>query len=114
MLQINTLIDLYIDANIVLLFAFLFWRLVQAGLSRSSYRRDYGLQLNLTEGAIIAVMLSPIVAGGLIALNAVLFTPTKMARCISVLNARMNGRSQGRKSMSIAMSLAISLKTVIR
>ena len=94
MYQIEALIDLYIDANIVLIFAFMVWRLVQLGLSRSNLKRDYGFQLNLTEGAMIAVFLSPVIAYGVSALNAALFPKVSLNAADFAVAQFLNGHVQ--------------------
>lgn len=69
MAQIKTLIDLYIDANIVLILAFLVWAGAMAVLRRRPGGQDFGLQLRLTEGIMLAALLSPLI--GIVFLGAV-------------------------------------------
>lgn len=60
--QISTLIDIYIDANIILILAFLVWVVTLHVLNRTHRARDFALQLQVTEGLMIAAVLSPVVA----------------------------------------------------
>ncbi|MEM1386826.1 MAG: M56 family metallopeptidase [Pseudomonadota bacterium] len=60
--RIETLIDLYIDANILLILAFVVWRVAMAIMRRSRLKHDFSAQLRLSEGAMLALMLSPLIA----------------------------------------------------
>ncbi len=73
MLQVRPLIDLYIDANIILVAAFGVWWIMRALLNRTSAKRDHTLLLHLSQGLLIAVVASPIIANGLLSLNAAFF-----------------------------------------
>lgn len=63
--QVRPLIDAYIDANIILMIAFLAWCVARAIFKKTSLKHDYGLQLRLSEGFMLAAVISPLVALGL-------------------------------------------------
>lgn len=58
--RLTTLIDAYIEANIVLICAFVIWRGAQFVIVRTQARADYGLRLKLAEGLILVAILSPL------------------------------------------------------
>ena len=60
--QTTTLINAYIDANLLLCLAFFIWLLTQIIVSRTTRRYDFLFQLRLSEGLIVAAVLSPFLA----------------------------------------------------
>ncbi len=71
--QINALIDAYIDANLLLLFAFLVGVVARALIGRTRLKQEFSLQLGLTEGLIVAAALCPLLALALTKANAWLY-----------------------------------------
>lgn len=90
--QLKPLIDAYIDANIILFVAFLFWCLVRAVLDRTSLRQDYNLQLRLSEGFMLAAVLSPLIAHGFSAMIEALRPGQTLNASDIVLAQFLNGR----------------------
>jgi beta-lactamase regulating signal transducer with metallopeptidase domain len=66
-------LDLLVDANIVLTFAFCLWRIAQAAIARSAMKTDYGLQLRLLRAVLLIVVLSPILSHVLISASQMLW-----------------------------------------
>ena len=62
MTAMKPVLDLVLDANIVLILAFCIWRLSQAILSRTALRKDFKLQLDLLRCVLLFVILSPILS----------------------------------------------------
>ena len=56
----NYLLNVYIDANILLIFAFGVWALVRFILGRFGFSQAFGLQLKLLNGVFLAVAVSPL------------------------------------------------------
>ena len=71
--RIETLINAYIDANIILFVAFIVWCLARAVVRHTRRRHDYVLHLKLTEGLMLAALISPVLAVLLVLLNGALF-----------------------------------------
>ena len=61
----ETLINTYIDANLILLLAFVAWLGARAIVRGTALRHDHVAQLRLTEGMMLAAILSPFVAFGI-------------------------------------------------
>ena len=78
MLQTNTLIDTYIDANIVLLFAYLVWQTTRSVVGRTKRRHDFILHLKLTEALILIALLSPLLAFVISSVSATMFPETSL------------------------------------
>ena len=55
----NYLLNAYIDANILLIFAFGVWALARFILGRFGFSQAFGLQLKLLNGVFLAVAVSP-------------------------------------------------------
>lgn len=59
MIQISSLLDAYIDANILLMFAFSLWAVVRFVLSKLGMPYAFATQLRLLNGIFLAVAISP-------------------------------------------------------
>ena len=92
MLRTETLIDAYIDANLIFVFAFLAWCCVRMFVRRTRLRHDYGVQLRLTEGMMLATLISPALAIACVWCHAWMFPGTSMNASDLVLNQFLNGR----------------------
>ena len=62
MTAMKPILDIAIDANVVLLVAFGLWSAAQAAIVRSPLKRNYGLQLRLLRSVLLVVMLSPVLS----------------------------------------------------
>ena len=62
MLRIETAINAYIDANLIIAIAFVAWLLARSIARATILRFDHVAQLRLTEGIMLAAALSPFVA----------------------------------------------------
>lgn len=62
MTAMKPVLDLVVDANVVLILAFCIWRLAQAALVRSPLRTDFRLQLRLLRCVLLFVVLSPLLS----------------------------------------------------
>lgn len=62
MTLINSVFDAYIDANILLMFAFTLWILARFALRKSGHAYAFTTQLRLLNGIFFAVALSPFIA----------------------------------------------------
>ena len=62
MTAMKPLLDVVVDANVVLILAYCFWRLAQSIIVRSRLRTDYVLQLSLLRMVLIFVVLSPVLS----------------------------------------------------
>jgi len=94
MTWIETVIDLYIDANLLLLLAFLMWRVARAVLDRTQLRHDYVTQLRLTEGALAAFLISPVLALGVAYAAGALLPGYSLNVTDIVLSQYLDGRIQ--------------------
>lgn len=56
----TAIIDLFIDANILLILAFCLWRVMQFALQRSALRDDYSLQARLLKSVLLITLASPV------------------------------------------------------
>lgn len=92
MARTATLINAYIDANIILLFAFVVWRLMQTLINQTGRRQDFLLHLKLTEGLMLAAVISPLLAIGLIQLNTLMFPETSLNAADLAVAQFLNGR----------------------
>lgn len=74
-------IDLFIDANILLLLAFCLWRVAQFFLQRTALRHDHGFQAGLLKTVLLITLLSPILGLGFTSLGNYLApdTPTTLS-----------------------------------
>ncbi|MGR3503397.1 M56 family metallopeptidase [Pseudaestuariivita sp.] len=61
------LVDLYIDANIVLALAFVLWSVGRFAFQRSRLRYNYRTQVNFTQGLMLVTLASPVLALALLA-----------------------------------------------
>jgi len=59
MIQINSILDAYIDANLLLIFAFSMWIVVRFLVAKLGMSHAYTTQLKLLNGVFLAVALSP-------------------------------------------------------
>lgn len=73
MTAMKPVLDLVVDANVVLILAFCIWRLAQAALVRSPLRFDFRLQLNLLRCVLLFVVLSPLLSLGAVSLSQTLW-----------------------------------------
>jgi len=64
MIQIEPLIHAYINLNIVLAIAGIAWFILRAGLINLSGTPAYATRQRLVQGALIAVLLSPLLGTG--------------------------------------------------
>lgn len=62
MTAMKSILDLLIDANVLLVLAFCLWRGTQALIARSGLRHDYGRQLVLLKAVLFITIASPVVA----------------------------------------------------
>ena len=62
MTAMKPVLDLVVDANVVLILAFCLWRLTQTVIVRSRLRTDYVLQLRLLRMVLVFVVLSPLLS----------------------------------------------------
>ena len=92
MTTVKFLIDLYIDANIMLVAAFGIWALARVVLDHGGLRHNYATQVNFTQGLMIATLVSPLVALGFIYLGAHLFPQQSLNASDLVLAQFLNGR----------------------
>lgn len=67
MIPLETLLNAYIDANIVLAVAALAWLVTRAILNRTPLRRAYGTQLRLIYAVLVAVACAPLFVTGVLA-----------------------------------------------
>ena len=89
--RIETLIDAYVDANIILIIGFLVWSLGRATLNRTRFGQDHLLHLRLTEGMILAAIISPILAALLARAGAVFFPGISLSAADIALAQFLNG-----------------------
>jgi hypothetical protein len=94
--EIKPLLNAYIDANIVLVLAFVTWCLARYFINRTRLRRDHLLQLNLTEGLMVAAIISPFVALGLSKLTAMYFPSINLNVSDYAVAQFLDGRVQMR------------------
>lgn len=66
MTAMKPILDIAIDANVVLLVAFVLWAVAQSAIVRSPLKRNYGLQLRLLRVVLVLVVLSPLLSLGAI------------------------------------------------
>ncbi len=92
--QIEPFLNLYIDANIVLALAFLIWGLTLFAIRRSRFGGDFRVQLRLTEGLMLAALLSPLVALCLAQMAAVLFPGRSLNMADIAVAQFLDGRVQ--------------------
>lgn len=59
MTAMKPVLDLVIDANVVLILSFCLWRVTHAAIVRGRFRADFGLQLGLMRAVLFLVILSP-------------------------------------------------------
>ena len=59
-MPVETLLNVYIDANIMLLVAYFLWSLASFSLAKMGLKRAYTLQLRLLNGGMVAIALSPV------------------------------------------------------
>ena len=59
-MSIETLLNVYIDANIMLLVAYSLWSLARFLMERMGLKRAYTTQLRLLNGGMVAIALSPV------------------------------------------------------
>lgn len=77
MTAIKPVLDVFIDANILFLLAFLVWGVMQAVVLRSRrLRHDYPVQLRLLKTALMCTLLSPLLAWLAVSLGQVLWPKT--------------------------------------
>lgn len=62
MAAMKTVLDLLVDANVILVLAFCLWRGAQSSILRSRLRHDYGLQLLLLKAVLLITVASPLIA----------------------------------------------------
>lgn len=62
MTAMKPVLDLFIDANILLVLAFVLWRGTQALIARTGMRHDYRRQLTLLKTFLVITILSPVLA----------------------------------------------------
>lgn len=62
MTAMKPVLDLVVDANVVLILAFCIWRLAQAALVRTPMQTDYALQVRLLRCVLLFVILSPLLS----------------------------------------------------
>ncbi len=64
----DTLLDAFIDANILFVLAFALWSAVRFAMRRIGVRHAYSTELNLLNGVFVAILISPLIVmalGGL-------------------------------------------------
>ena len=64
----NALLNAYIDANLMIMFAFLIWIFVHFSLRKLGFYREFKSMLRLLNSTFIAVLISPLFVWGLSAL----------------------------------------------
>lgn len=69
MTAMTPVLDLLVDANIVLILAYCLWRIAQAAIAGSALKTDYNLQLRLLRAVLLIVVLSPALSHVLIAVS---------------------------------------------
>ena len=106
--RIETLIDAYVDANIILIIGFLVWSLGRATLNRTRFGQDHLLHLRLTEGMILAAIISPILAALLARAGAVFFPGISLSAADIALAQYLNGHVSSRTRSAIKACLAVS------
>ena len=81
MTAMKPVLDLFIDANVLLILAFCLWRGAQAAIARGRLRYDYGRQLTLLKTVLLITILSPVLAhaGVLISQSIVPNTPMSVS-----------------------------------
>ena len=62
MAAMKPVLDLVIDANVVLVLAFCFWWLAQTTVLKTRLKTDYVLQLRLLRAVLVLVVLSPVLS----------------------------------------------------
>lgn len=62
MTAMKPILDLIIDANILICFAYLLWRIASFAMARTRMRRAYPTQLTLMKTVLVAVIASPVLA----------------------------------------------------
>lgn len=90
--RVSSLIDAYIDANIILLIAFLVWCLARTVLARTPLKHEFCLQLRLSEGFLLAVLVSPILAFGITEVFAALMPGRSINAADIAISQFLNGR----------------------
>jgi len=68
MILTETLLNAYINANIMLLFAFALWHLIHYLSDKSNFQLPYIFQLRLLNGVFLAIALSPVAIAAMTAL----------------------------------------------
>ncbi|KNG94215.1 M56 family metallopeptidase [Pseudaestuariivita atlantica] len=86
------LIDLYIDANILLAVAWMVWALARLALDHGGLRHNYATQVQFTQGLMLATLASPLVALGFIELGARLVPGQSLTASDLVLAQFLDGR----------------------
>ena len=61
MIASDTLVNVFIDANILLIVAFTLWNVARFGLNRFGVKHAYMTELHLLNGVFIAIIASPVV-----------------------------------------------------
>lgn len=84
-------LDLYIDANVILLFAFCFWRVAQAVILRSPLKHDYGLQIRLLKSTLLLTILSPLIAFFAVVVGQLVWPQTPLTVTDIAVAAYLNG-----------------------
>ena len=92
--QIKPLLDAYIDANLLLILAFAVWAAMVFCIGRSRWRTEYLLQLRLTEGLMVAALLSPLLAMGFAQLVNLLFPGRPLSMADIAVAQFLDGRVQ--------------------
>ena len=60
MARTEQLLDIYIDANILMLIAFCLWSIARLIMARMGYRTAFAVQLTLLKGVLAGLLLSPV------------------------------------------------------
>ncbi|MEP5761958.1 MAG: hypothetical protein ABJ327_22120, partial [Litoreibacter sp.] len=63
MIELSTVLNAYIDANIILLMAAILWILLNAAIGRTMLRKAFSLKLSVAYGVLMSVLLAPVVVG---------------------------------------------------
>lgn len=75
------MLDFFVDANVLLLLAYILWRGAQALILRSPLRQDHGFQVALLKAVLLVTLLSPLLAQAALAIGHKLApgTPTTLS-----------------------------------
>ncbi len=90
--QIKPFLDAYIDANILLIVAFVVWALLRQGPLRLWLRHAHSLQLRLVEGFMLALILSPFLALGVREVWALFFPAYSLSAADIAVSHYLSGR----------------------